>query len=107
MKPVKTLPKFKCDFCKRRSTKSAMERHEKVCFRNPNRYCEYCDNRGETDEVFGDVMYDGDGGLHGPVPCPWCSREDKAKTTAIDKYYEEKNKPLGIPEAIENQEVPF
>lgn len=46
MKPVKTLPRFKCDFCQRRSTKKVMELHEKRCFRNPNRFCDYCKNKG-------------------------------------------------------------
>lgn len=91
MKPVKTLPKFKCDFCKRRSTKASMEKHEKICFRNPNRFCEYCQNKGYTVEIYGDLVEDGDGGLRDEnAPCPLCSRENKEKTEAIDEYYSKK-----------------
>lgn len=46
MIPVKTLPKFKCEFCKKKSVKHAMERHERICYYNPNRMCERCQNEG-------------------------------------------------------------
>lgn len=84
MIPVKTQPKFKCDFCKRRSIKSAMERHEKRCFRNPNRFCETCNNKGVVTEYY-DFGHQEDRG------CPYCSTENKEKTKEIDKYYAELN----------------
>ena len=71
MKPVKTLQKYKCDFCKKRGIKSATERHEKICFRNPHRYCDLCHNRGE---LFDDI--NGDGSLVSHEPCPYCSKFD-------------------------------
>lgn len=67
MKPVKTLQKYKCDFCKKRSVKSAMEKHEKRCFRNPNRYCDYCDNQGYTLETVLDEY------PPAKQDCPYCS----------------------------------
>lgn len=83
MKAVKTIQKYKCDFCKRRSIKAAMERHEKVCYRNPNRFCDYCENKGYTME---------DLGIGSPVKqdCPFCSRFDAGKLKMIQDY--EKNK---------------
>ena len=50
MKEVRTQQRYKCDFCKYRSTKSVMEKHEKRCYRNPDRFCDYCENRGYTTE---------------------------------------------------------
>jgi hypothetical protein len=79
MRAVRTLQKYKCDFCKRRSVKSAMERHEKVCFRNPNRFCEECQNTGKVEvEIFGYGIETTD--------CYFCSRLDKEKLEAIEKY---------------------
>jgi len=46
MKAVKTMQKYKCDFCKKRGVKHAMEIHEKRCYRNPNRFCDACQNTG-------------------------------------------------------------
>lgn len=46
MKEVKVMPKFKCDFCKKRAVKSAMEKHEVICWYNPNRKCRTCDGEG-------------------------------------------------------------
>ena len=45
MKPIKTQQRYRCDFCKKTGVKSTMAIHEKRCFRNPNRYCDYCDNK--------------------------------------------------------------
>lgn len=68
------MPKFKCDFCNYRATKSVMEVHEKRCYRNPERYCDNCDNKGFTRE---------DRGADEPelsnwvdVPCYYCSKFD-------------------------------
>ena len=46
MIPVKVYPKFKCDFCKKKSTKFNMEKHEKICYYNPDRVCRDCSNEG-------------------------------------------------------------
>jgi len=80
MKPVKTLQKYKCDFCTKRSVKSAMEKHEKRCFRNPNRYCDFCENVGFTFEV----IADGIGAVK--VDCPYCSKFDAEQLKAIEEF---------------------
>lgn len=46
MRLIKTKPRYHCDFCSHTSTKAAMESHEKICWKNPNRYCESCNNTG-------------------------------------------------------------
>lgn len=80
MKAVKTMQKYKCDFCKKRSIKTAMERHEKVCFRNPNRFCDYCENKGYTWET------ELEGYPSHKVDCPFCSRFDAGKLKDILEY---------------------
>lgn len=74
MKPVKTRPKFKCDYCRHMSGLKAMEKHEGICFLNPNRWCDFCKNKGEYTEVYGDLIEDGDSGLSQTLPCPYCSK---------------------------------
>ena len=71
MKLIKAQPKYKCDFCRHTSTKKAMERHEKMCYRNPNRYCEFCDNKGELVDYI-------DEGLVQRTPCPFCEKLKQA-----------------------------
>ena len=97
------MQKYKCDFCKRRSTKSAMERHEKICFRNPNRYCDYCKNKGEYTECYGDVLYDGDCGIYQTFPCPYCSKRD----TKVEKAIAEYEKSTQTPPPTLEESVPF
>ena len=80
MKTVKTLQKYKCDFCRRRSIKTAMERHEKICFRNPNRYCDYCKNKGYTLET---VL---EGYPDEKQDCPYCGSFDAKKLKDIEEY---------------------
>lgn len=79
MKPVKTMQKYKCDFCQKRSTKSIIALHEKRCFRNPNRYCDYCDNKGFTEE------YDENAHASIKFDCPYCSSFDKQKLKEIEE----------------------
>jgi len=49
VKHVNTKPRYRCDFCKHVSTESAMKRHERICWKNPNRYCDNCNNTGKQD----------------------------------------------------------
>lgn len=77
------MPKYKCDFCKKRSVKSAMLLHEKRCFRNPNRYCDYCENNGYISEDYSDIV---GGSSDVKVPCPYCGSFDKEKLKAIEKF---------------------
>ena len=61
MRMVKTRPRFRCDFCRKVLTEAAMERHERMCWNNPERYCGLCENTGVSDE-------------HG-TPCYFCSQK--------------------------------
>lgn len=72
MKEIKTLPRYRCDFCKKTGVKATLVRHEIICWRNPNRYCESCKNKGEYTEVY-------DVGLSQTFPCFFCSQYDETK----------------------------
>jgi len=79
MRTVRTQQRYKCDFCKRRSTKATMELHEKICFRNPNRFCELCDNTGEVQVA---------GGGEDPAyyeKCFYCSKFDPKMLKEIEE----------------------
>lgn len=65
MKLIRSKPRYRCDFCRRASTKEAMTRHEIICWKNPKRYCENCDNKGKTGN------YD-----EGFEPCHYCSQRN-------------------------------
>jgi hypothetical protein len=81
MKAVKTQQRYKCDFCKRRGIKRSIERHEKMCYRNPNRFCDLCKNTGKV-HVIGD-------GINDPAyyeDCIFCSRFSKERFDAIEKW---------------------
>ena len=77
MKEVKVMPRYKCDFCKKRSTKQFMLKHEPTCYRNPKRICYLCNNSKEVSA--------GDDNCT-PVPCPECERFDPEKLKAIEDY---------------------
>ena len=48
-KPAKT--RYGCSFCKKTTArKETMERHEVVCYYNPNRVCPICDGSGRIQE---------------------------------------------------------
>jgi hypothetical protein len=47
-----------------------MEIHEKRCYRNPKRFCDYCDNKGFIVEYY-------DQGMTQEINCPYCSAFDK------------------------------
>jgi hypothetical protein len=72
MKLIKSKPRYRCDFCKHTSMEAAMKRHEVICFRNPDRYCELCGNKGEYTEVY-------DEGLSQTIPCYYYSKFDPTK----------------------------
>ena len=82
MKPVRVMPKFKCDFCQKRSTRAVMELHEKRCFRNPNRFCDNCENRGYNDENRGGEE---ELSMWEQVPCEYCSKFDPKMLEEIKK----------------------
>lgn len=60
----------------------AVEKHEGICYQNPNRYCDFCENKGFFDETYDDVI-----GSEAPLrrPCPYCSKEDKELTQSLSK----------------------
>ena len=47
-----------------------MEKHEKRCFRNPNRFCDACGNTGKVVEV----------------DCTYCSKFDAKQLAEIEAY---------------------
>jgi len=60
----------------------AVEKHEGICFQNPNRYCPHCENTGKITRKTWDGGY--------PVvygkstePCSYCSKEDKEVTASL------------------------
>lgn len=97
MKSVRVVPRFKCDFCKYRSTKSVMEKHEKRCFRNPNRFCDFCENKEVVVETIADI---GGETYTEERPCPYCSKFDPK----IKKEIEEREKTLGTIQEIIKQD---
>src|SRR3990167_10057923 len=101
MKEVKVMPRFKCDFCNRRSTKASMTQHEKVCFRNPNRFCDYCKNKGFTHECLLDGGRE-DPSYYQDVACPYCSKFDPKIKEEI-----ESREALLVKPVIDITEVPF
>jgi len=103
MKPVRTQQRYRCDFCKKTGIKSAIERHEKICFRNPNRFCDYCENKGYTTVCHGDLIEEGDCGLSENVPCPYCAKFDKKMLKEI----EAREKKEGNSKVIPISEIPF
>jgi len=100
MKEVKTQKRYKCDFCKRRSTKSSMEAHEKICYRNPKRFCELCKNKGVVREYIND-----DGSLYVDEPCIYCSKFDPKMKAEIEAR--EKKEIPPIMEIINKEIIPF
>lgn len=64
------MPRFKCEFCKKRGIKRKIEWHEKLCYRNPNRVCFACNN---TKEVKGEPI---DGYPEYKIECSYCKRFD-------------------------------
>lgn len=83
MIPIRTQPRFQCEFCKRRSVKHVMEIHEKRCFRNPNRYCDHCQNAGFI-KVYVDSLCGGIGGTT-QESCEYCSKFDAEQLKAIEE----------------------
>lgn len=88
MQKVKTQQRYKCDFCKKRSVKSVMALHERRCYRNPNRFCDYCENKGfiiETNfEGFSSEV---------KIDCVYCSKfnpeqleEIKTRESRLNNY---------------------
>lgn len=82
-----------------------MIKHEKRCYKNPDRYCEYCDNKGETTDCIGDLVEEGDCGLSNTEPCPYCKTAEEVKE--IMKKEEEERKKIEAMPSIDIKEIPF
>lgn len=91
MKLIKTKPRYRCDYCRHTAMQGAMERHEKVCWRNPNRYCEACDNKNFTY-----IDHGGDGSLVEKLPCYYCQQYDASKLPPVEQPAE---RTLGLSQA--------
>ena len=52
MRLVKQKPKYKCDFCKKIAGIKAITRHERVCYKNPNRECDMCYGEGRMERGY-------------------------------------------------------
>ena len=83
MKEVITRQKYKCDFCKKRGIKTAMEKHERRCFRNPNRFCDNCENKGFTKEQPDPENHPW---ITQEFPCIYCSKRDPEIEKGIAAY---------------------
>lgn len=70
MRPVKMRQRYRCDFCRYTATRASVEKHEKICWQNPDRHCPNCDGKGYHLEV-----YDYPGGEF-KTPCYFCSQRD-------------------------------
>lgn len=81
MIPVDSQPRYQCGFCKRRSTRSVIELHEKRCYRNPNRLCDFCQNKGYT-EYFYRQTY-GSKKILKREDCPYCKKFDPQQLKEI------------------------
>lgn len=82
--PVKTLPRFKCVHCQSyRATLPAVEKHEGICWQNPNRFCPACENTGVIT-----FQLEGAGGHYGEAsePCHYCLKEDKEVTANLKRH---------------------
>lgn len=68
MKLVKSKPRYRCDYCKKVAGEVQITNHEKICYKNPDRFCELCQNRKRLYEVEEDRV---------GIPCPYCEKENK------------------------------
>lgn len=71
MIPVKTQPKFKCEFCNKKAIHWRMLQHEVICWYNPNRRCRTCFGEGTVFYYNGFTEIEQD--------CPDCARAETIK----------------------------
>lgn len=80
---VKSLPKYKCQYClSYRAILRSVNKHEIICWQNPNRYCDMCKNTGKVglgvgDNIDSQELYE---------DCYYCSTEDKNLTKKLIEY---------------------
>ena len=90
MKKIRIIQRYKCDFCQRRSIKHVIALHEKRCYRNPDRFCDYCQNRGFT------VNFPDPSEPAIPEDCPYCKGFNKEMLIAIEEDEKEEKLPWEI-----------
>jgi hypothetical protein len=78
MEPVRTVPRYRCDFCRHTSTRTAMEKHERRCFKNPNRWCSTCRNTGEVPSYPPDNFGAGE-------PCHFCTKRKVITVNYVER----------------------
>ena len=55
LKP-RMIQEYRCDYCnKKYRMKTACEKHERVCYKNPNRDCNMCEGNGTISEYQGEI----------------------------------------------------
>lgn len=78
MRSVQSRPRYRCDYCRYVATESAVARHEKICWKNPDRICPACSNTG---------FYDGGGTPeygYEQIPCHYCTKRWDAAAEEIE-----------------------
>lgn len=83
MKLIRSLPRYRCDYCNHTGIERKMRVHEIVCWKNPNRHCETCNNTGLVYDNIND-----DGSLLAKQPCPYCSKYDPMLAPALEPLKE-------------------
>lgn len=69
-----------------------MERHEKICFRNPNRFCDNCKNTGTVrDHEAGDGITET--AYYQEYPCAFCAKRDPEIEKGIAAYEAQQKQP--------------
>lgn len=76
MTPAKSMPRFQCEYCKHRTTRAPMVKHERNCYWNPNRVCDTCSNTGEI------VTHTYPDGYQDTEECPYCAKCKAAHESA-------------------------
>ncbi len=80
-----------------------MNAHEKICFRNPNRFCDLCKNTGKTiiDAPIDGTYYE---------PCFYCSKFNPKQLEEIEarEKGERKNESVEeVKDLIDQKDIPF
>lgn len=79
MRRVRPFTRFRCDYCRKTGGARSITRHERVCYKNPNRFCPLCENDKNGIWVAGD-------GRTEPayyMPCDACEISKRLLLTAV------------------------
>ncbi|MGY3406082.1 hypothetical protein ACVWZV_002195 [Bradyrhizobium sp. GM5.1] len=67
-----------------------MAKHEPRCYRNPNRFCDHCENKGYTEE------YEDNVGASYHVDCSYCAKFSSKTNQEIEEREREKMQALNV-----------